>query len=297
MSFISGLGQEAASSAVGGIMGLALGGLQNQQEYNQQERYQRLQLEGQKEMALFNYQQQMKLWEDTGYKAQVEQLKRAGLNPGLLYGKGGAGGSTQAAQGAGPGMGSASKGEGLGMALMMGQQTAQMELLKAQKENIEADTAKKQAETTNTETNTEVEKIIKGIRELEQDFMGESYKARLYLIKNEADKALQQLNILKNEAIISENTWSIEIDKVQIELLTMQLNNDLQQANIKKTEEETKAIATKILQGWKELQLTDERNAIERYKAEVGEMGMIGGMANNAIQSLFKIFKKGKGGK
>ena len=107
-------------------------------------------------MALFNYDQQMKMWEATNYKAQVEQLKKAGLNPGLLYGMGGAGGATtNAAQGQGPSGTQATKGEATQMALMGAQTAAQMALLKARKENIEADTANKQAQVPNTEADTE----------------------------------------------------------------------------------------------------------------------------------------------
>ena len=44
---------------------------------------------------------QMQMWEDTNYAAQVEQLKKAGLSIGLMYGKGGAGGATTAPSGMG----------------------------------------------------------------------------------------------------------------------------------------------------------------------------------------------------
>ena len=44
---------------------------------------------------------QMKTWEETNYPAQMKMLKEAGLNPGLIYGQGGAGGSTTGSQGGG----------------------------------------------------------------------------------------------------------------------------------------------------------------------------------------------------
>ena len=47
---------------------------------------------------------QMQMWDDTNFAAQVEQLKKAGLSIGLMYGNGGAGGATTAGgQGSGPG--------------------------------------------------------------------------------------------------------------------------------------------------------------------------------------------------
>lgn len=162
-SFIEGLGQQGATTAANGILGVALGGIQNKQDYNQQKRYQKLQMEGQKEMALFNYEQQMKMWEATNYGAQVAQLKKAGLNPGLLYGQSGAGGATtNAAQAQGPAGNTAHGNAVTGMGIMGAQTAAQLALMKAQKENIEADTAKKQAEAPNVQADTE-NKILEQI--------------------------------------------------------------------------------------------------------------------------------------
>ena len=42
------------------------------------------------------------MWEKTNYDAQVEQMKKAGLSPALMYGQAGAGGGTvSGAQGQG----------------------------------------------------------------------------------------------------------------------------------------------------------------------------------------------------
>ena len=77
----------------------------------------------------------MDIWEKTSYKAQMGQLEKAGLNPGLIYGMGGAGGtlggSSATAQGA----------AGTGAMDIAG--AAQIALLNAQRENIEADTENK----------------------------------------------------------------------------------------------------------------------------------------------------------
>ena len=85
-------------------------------------------------------------------QSRYAQLKAAGLNPALMYGSAGVGGSTQGGAGmaGGAGAGSGSIGgtpsapdtgvtAGIGMGLQLG-------LLDAQKKNIEADTDKKRAE-------------------------------------------------------------------------------------------------------------------------------------------------------
>ena len=45
--------------------------------------------------------QQLAMWNETNYGAQVSHLEAAGLNPALMYGAGGGGGSTTAGSGAG----------------------------------------------------------------------------------------------------------------------------------------------------------------------------------------------------
>lgn len=82
------------------------------------------------------------MWKQTNYPAQVDMLKRAGLNPGLMYGMSGGGGATATPTG-GNAQNTASRGMDI-------QGAAQLALLKAQTENIEADTAQKQATTTKT---------------------------------------------------------------------------------------------------------------------------------------------------
>jgi len=136
--------QEAANAAggiVGAGLGLALQGANDRRQLKQQGKLQALEIEGQKQMGIFNRQQQMQLWNDTNYSAQMEQLKKAGLNPGLMYGMGGgSGGTTQANTGNVTG-GQAPQGGGeiMGMAMMQ-----------AQIRNINADTQQKEATTNKT---------------------------------------------------------------------------------------------------------------------------------------------------
>ena len=100
-----------------------------------------------KEMAGINQQHNKDMFDYTGYQAQVAQMKAAGLNPALMYGSAGGGGSTQGGAGmaGGASAGSGSVGgtpsapdtgiiSGVGMGLQLG-------LMEAQKRNIDADTA------------------------------------------------------------------------------------------------------------------------------------------------------------
>ena len=60
------------------------------------------------------------MWRDTNYAAQKEEMKKAGLSPGMMYGMGGTGGATTGDPGASVGANAAPKGGGeiMGLQLM-----------------------------------------------------------------------------------------------------------------------------------------------------------------------------------
>ena len=112
---------------------------------------------------------QMRMWEDTNFAAQVEQLKKAGLSVGLMYGKGGAGGTTTGAGATGVSAPGAPTGMGLIGGSQLAAQIANIELTKAQTENVKADTERKlgvdkrkvEAETENLMATTDNEYVKK----------------------------------------------------------------------------------------------------------------------------------------
>lgn len=146
LELLKSTGAQAAGSIVGEGLGLLTQGIKNKQQLKQAGRLQELEIKGSKELTDYNMSKQLQMWKDTSYGAQVEQMNKAGINPALMYGMGGGGGQTTGnASGSvsGQGAGTAQKSSGSeGMGLLVGQ----MGLMKAQKENIEADTANKIAD-------------------------------------------------------------------------------------------------------------------------------------------------------
>lgn len=252
------LGMQAAGSAVGAGMGMLLGAHERKQQIKQQQKLQDMQIMGQKEMGIFNREQQMKLWEDTNYSAQMGQLKKAGLNPGLIYGMGGgAGGTTQAATGSVSGGQARQGGEAMAMS-MMGAQAA---LLAAQTENVKADTEKKKADTGLTGVTTDIAKLEKELKE--------------YALPNAKSMTDQELSRLRTEVQmlwtsrdIQDATKQTEIDKKSAELTSIYAEIALKQAGITKTEEETKRIATEIGQMAQRLANETQKVAIEQQLAD-----------------------------
>lgn len=295
------IGTQAAGGAAGTIMGLMLEGHNDQRQYNQEEKLGRLQMNMNKEMAMFNREQQMKLWEDTNYKAQVEQLKKAGLNPALLYGKGGQGGSIAATPAGMPNIGAAPKGGGEAMGLMMrGQEAA---LMAAQTENIKADTKKKEAETTNTGVQTQVgvqtiEKIKAetqsewaktALDKIETDLKGvelkintaeiDSLKESIYYT---AKQAMWTTEMLQRSNEIQKATRDTIVDTVRANLAGIYITNTLNKARTvtesKMPEniaadtdlkyEQMRQIGHNIMQGWDKLSNETKEQSIRKQLAD-----------------------------
>jgi hypothetical protein len=127
------------SGSIGMLQG-AFNQLGAGQQYRRQRRLMDLQHQNQRDLNQQGHQLQMDMWNQTNYGAQVEHMKKAGLSPGLMYGMGGGGGTTAGSQGGG----SASGGNAVQMHPM---DMANLSLIKAQKDNIEADTKNKEADT------------------------------------------------------------------------------------------------------------------------------------------------------
>ena len=166
-TFVGGLAGTIANTGLGLL-------LQKHNDKRQLEQQQKL---GQQQLGL-NIQQMaaqkqmdLQMWKDTNYSAQVEELEKAGLNPSLLYGKGGGGGTTIGSSGVNVGSPQAPQGGGEIMGIMM--QKAQLELMKAQSENLKADANLKNVDanqksgvgTENIKADTEVKLMDKIIKE------------------------------------------------------------------------------------------------------------------------------------
>lgn len=141
----AGFGGDLASAG----LGLLLERHQDKRQLKQQGKLLDQQYNYDNMMAESNYQRSMRMWHDTNYSAQMDELKKAGLNPGLLYGMSGGGATTADAPTGNVGGAKAASESQIPAIVGLGIQTAQIGLLKAQKENIEADTANKLGDAAN----------------------------------------------------------------------------------------------------------------------------------------------------
>lgn len=209
-----------------GLTGLGMALKNTQRKQNQQDQKDLMNLQQQNQMGLNRQMQQIEMenWENTNYDAQKKQMEKAGLNPGLMYG-GSGGGSMILDSGSG---GSAAGGQaqrqdidtsGLGM------QIQQMALLKAQKDNIEADTNKKNIEADKLKGvdtgNIQAEIALKNMQtknaELQNQLQNRSIEDTLDTIKANRDKAVADSAYASTEADVSATTKQAQIEKINAE--------------------------------------------------------------------------------
>lgn len=260
---------------IGGALGLVSGVAQGIGNRNAQERSMRLAQNLNRENALFNHQLQMRLWRETNYEAQVEQMKKAGLNPALMYGSAGSAGSTQAI-GAGDVSALDMKNPNYGIeGAMIG---AQMDLVKAQAEKTEAEaenmrmdnevkkTYGKDAdllEASNRKDKAlsdgqfwfEMNKGVININGENIDIGGRknyfnALEAKLKNMELEPQETEQELQKLKRNNEIGEETKEEIIQQIKYETISKNLDNLLKEANINLTKEQERKIWHDIWQGW-----------------------------------------------
>lgn len=188
-------------NAISAGMGLLLEGHNDRRQLRQQEQLQRIQMQGMQEMGKFNYDQQMKLWEATNYGPQVEQMKKAGLNPALMYKGAGAGGVTQALGAPGVGGGNAPVG---GMEIMnMMMNKAQIELIKAQTEKTKAEAVNVPKTGANIDMDTELKKITMENQEIANDIAGATQNAQKAMVFQALRRSWEEL-----EMTVEQNQWN-----------------------------------------------------------------------------------------
>ena len=135
------------SAIASGTMGIASGVAsifgnkrREKRQHKRQKELMGVQFKNQQALNQQGHELQMDMWNKTNFKAQMEHLKEAGLNPGLMYKQGGQGGTTGSQTGGSAQGGQAPMGEFMDIASVLSAMK-----LKAEIDNINADTKQKEA--------------------------------------------------------------------------------------------------------------------------------------------------------
>lgn len=253
MSFLGALGSVgSAVNAFGGIKNGIKGifGIDNQDEKTK--KLMEYQAELNKKAAEHTNQLNKEMWDYTNYENQVKHLKQAGLNPGLLYGMSGGGGTSAAGgQDAGASGAGASQ-EGM-LGLQAQQIAAQTNLANAEAEKARADAKKTSgADTELTNALTELNKA----------------KKQTEITTQALQKAQENVEWVKqNEVAASaQNLWNAAQNYLEL------TRKNRVEANIEENAQNDliEAIKLKNLEIWSNIILNDEK--VKTNKAEQGKM-------------------------
>lgn len=306
--------KSAAPGIIGAGMGIATAGLNDRRQIEMQKKLQEMQLQGNRQMIDYNMEKQLQMWKDTNYSAQMEELKKAGLNPGLLYGMSGGGGTTTGSGGGSVQGGNAPTGGGeimggMGMGIQLGMMQAQKALIEAQTEKTKAETTKTSTvDTQESQTRTqsllqginnakaqekilEVEKRLKDIQEFETKY---SQNDRMDSIYYNVKQAMIALEMAERESFIQKATVNDKIDIIKSEAIGAGLRNSLTQANINATEEQIKKWTAEIAQNWWNLDRQERELKLKQWETELKAAypsisEVIGNSVNNIIERLKRI--------
>lgn len=316
----AGIGQQVAQ----GALGIGLAAYNDNRQEIQNRKFMNQQLGMNKEMADYNMQKQMEMWEKTNYSAQMAQMKKAGINPALLYGMSGGGGVTTGNPG-GSGVSSATAqqnpgdvqgimGIGLNSALIQ----AQIDNIKADTkvkegdaankpkigENIDASTGLIKAQTGNTEADTALTKINTDIATAMKKVQEGTIEEQIKLITQTAANATEETTQMIVKTNIDRATQNTVIDTVRANLVGQLLQNALTKKGIEKTAAETMAIAQEIAQGWRDLDIrqagVDQQRRANDIQKNYTEKLINLGVGEEVIQgvgTILQAFNPLKGGR
>ncbi len=253
---------------------------QNQQNYNTQQ-FMAMQHSNQRNLNEQMQKIQQENWDYTNYENQVKHLKNAGLNVGLLYGQGGAGGSTMGgASGGSAAMGSAAQNNTpqvmaqMLQAMMMKSEIAKNES-EANRNNADAD-KKRGVDTANTQADTQVKEMTTKNMELQNNLQSRSMEDVLDTIKYNRDTAVANSSKAITEANVSASTKQAQIDKINAEAINEAFKLTLMKADVNLKDEQARAITQELAQEWERLSIEVDKvgtmkmkNAIDEFTAKI----------------------------
>lgn len=252
----------ALGAVIGGMFGMGQGAINNNQNKKAQGRAFNMQKALNEQGSQLAYD----MWQKTNYKAQTEEMQKAGLNKALMYGSAGASGSTNAGSGGGAPQQAPTNYDVGGMAIQGAQAAANLQLTKAQKENVEASTNKTNVETSNIE---------------------EPIRANISKTLAERDKTEAEGNVARD-------TYDDQVLQKKAESVGAFLQNDLTKQSTYTQRKQLDQKAEEITQGWEKLNKTQQEIAIKKFEAELKAKypsldAVAGGQVNNLIETIYEI--------
>ena len=271
------------------LIGIGLGGAaamgQTMFGNSQAQQNQHQQVKDQKELMELSSNLSYQNWLKTNYSSQIEQMKKAGLNVGMMYKNGGSGGTLGGASG-----GSASKADTIPMDVSSA--ISQNRAIESQIKLNEAQADKLNVESKKI-SGVDTEKVVeesKGIG-LDNTFKQGNLETAL-----DTSKQILANENAKNKTLVNEGKISgIEAEQREKKLIT-EINNVTWDTVLKKAQknnvnQQTIESIERVKQKWEEIDQGQQRIDIAKFKAELqseypGVWNTLGKMTNDVLGAL-----------
>lgn len=273
-----------AIQAIGAGTGLGLltQGIADERQRRQNEALMAQQIKAAKEMGKYNQGLALDTWNKTNYEAQRKHMEKAGLNVGLMYGGAGAPGTTSGGQSQMPASATAQGENMLGMGMQMGMQ---QQLLKAQIDNINADTKLKETDA-GKKGGVDTEKVISEIENIKQQTKNAGLQNVLQGYQNQMaeiearikdnseldalrairlanERTVEQIRGLRSDADIKQDTKDQVIHQINTASKEQALRIEAQQLGLIKTTADTEAVKQTIRKIINDVNLDRQQNMRE----------------------------------
>lgn len=298
-----GLGQSIGGALIGDIFQDKA----NSRQLEQNQKLLDMQSKANKDMYEFQLNQQKKFATDMSYSWQIEQMKKAGVNPALLYGSGGGSQPTLVGGATAPGTPNVQRQD---MVMEMSARTAEINLMNAQAEKAKAEATKIGGVDTDL-AKTNISSLTQGItesraktrliefqgdiEEINANFRYDTYEELIEQTKTATKNAIQGLRQLTLSNDFNEDTYKNRVNIVTGELLAMDLGNELlkketenKEANTELTRQKIAESKEQIKQGWESLSLEAKQQGINWFNAQVNQQNATSNASNaysNSIQA------------
>lgn len=206
----------AGSSIAGSIISMIGEKKRNKRAFNQQKELMEISQKNQMELNAQGKKLALEQWKDTNYGAQVEEMDKAGINPGLLYGMSGGGGVTASVgSGGSSASGSAPQQQAMDINAMTGAQIGLM-LAQTNKTNAEAENLKG-TDRENTVADTELTKMQTENEEIKRNIGNMTMESVISGIAANANKAISEARSADTEADVKAETKEAQVSKIEAE--------------------------------------------------------------------------------
>lgn len=277
------------------------GQMNAEQQYVRQRGLMGIQMVNQKELNEQAQRLSMKTWEETNYPAQVKMLKEAGLNPGLMYAKGGVGGTTQTGSGGSASMGTVQQAPmaQLPNLLAMEAQKEQIELIKAEKNRADAERKEIEArtptygasidktyaeianliaQTGNTNAQRALTEANTAWQNIQNDYAGQTLDENVKAVIYNNIKLMNDIREGDARANVAVATTETTIAQIKANAIKQAMEIGLLKEGIAKTKEEAKEIVsrtsmidTEKIQSWQKLDQKERELELTKWQREIEE--------------------------